>query len=152
MAETFSITALEAMSQAELDALFRASPAGEIPDGRGDGTVLIAPGTALTEPAAKVAHLLAWKGKVFDAARGEVQNELLPTAIRAVPAQVYLGPSRRDGGACIVLDYSRTTVVTSWIHDELRLVAPGLYLGVMLWGRTRLIDFALSFPAAGTAG
>jgi len=78
------VPALEAMSQAELDDLVRASPAGEVPTGKADGTVLVAPGTALTHTAAKLAHLLAWKGKVFDAERGELRNEVFLTGMGIV--------------------------------------------------------------------
>jgi hypothetical protein len=142
------VPALQAMSQAKLDDLFRASPAGDIPDGKADGTVLIAPGTALTETAAKLAHLLAWKGKVFDAERGELRNEVLLTGILAIQAKVYKDASWFDGGECIVLDYSHTSLVAHWIRDEIRLVAPGLYLGIVFWDHAKLIDFALRFPAA----
>lgn len=142
------VPALQAMSQAKLDDLFRASPAGDIPNGKADGTVLIAPGTALTETAAKLAHLLAWKGKVFDAERGELRNEVLLTGILAIQAKVYKDASWFDGGECIVLDYSHTSLVAHWIRDEIRLVAPGLYLGIVFWDHAKLIDFALRFPAA----
>ena len=145
MADVLDVPALEAMSQAELDDLYRASPAGEIPDGRAEGTVLVAPGTALTGPAAKLVHLLAWQGKVFDAARGELRNELLPVGIRAVQATIAKGPSWFDGEECIVLDYSHTSLVAHWIRDEIRLVGPGLYLGIVYWDHAKLLDFALRF-------
>ena len=90
----------------------------------------MAPGMALTEPAAKLVHLLAWQGKVFDATRGELRNELLPTGILAVRATIARDPSWFDGRESIVLDYSHTSLVAHWIRDEIRLVAPGLYLGM----------------------
>jgi hypothetical protein len=149
MADRLDVAALEAMSQAELDELYRASPAGDIPDGRAEGTVLVAPGTILTDPAARLVHLLAWKGKVFDAARGELRNELLPIGILAVQATIAKGPSWFDGAECIVLDYSHTSLVAHWIRDEIRQIGPGLYLGIVYWDRVRLLDFALRFPVAG---
>ncbi len=142
------VPALMAMSQAELDATFRASPAGDIPDGEAEGTVLVAPGTELTGIAAKLIHLLAWKGKVFDADRGDLRNEVLLTGIHAVQAKVYKDASWYDGQECIVLDYSQTSVVAHWIRDEMRLVAPNLYLGIVFWDHKKLIDFVLRFPAA----
>ena len=142
------VPALMAMSQAELDATFRASPAGDIPDGEAEGTVLVAPGTELTGIAAKLIHLLAWKGKVFDAGRGDLRNEVLLTGIHAVQAKVYKNASWYDGQECIVLDYSQTSVVAHWIRDEMRLVAPNLYLGIVFWDHKKLIDFVLRFPAA----
>ncbi|MBN8904147.1 MAG: hypothetical protein J0H57_24265 [Rhodospirillales bacterium] len=61
-------------------------------------------------------------------------------------ARIKQEPSWLDGKPCIVLDYSETSMVAQWIRDEIRLVAPGLYLGKVYWGKTRLIDFALQFP------
>lgn len=142
------VPALMAMSQSELDATFRASPTGDIPDGQAEGTVLVAPGTELTGVAAKLIHLLAWKGKVFDAERGDLRNEVLLTGLHAVQAKVYKDASWYDGQECIVLDYSHTSVVAHWIRDEMRLVAPNLYLGIVFWNHTKLIDFVLRFPPA----
>ena len=60
---------LQTMTPDELDELFKRSPAGEIPDGEADGTVLVASGTDLTGPVAGLVHLVGWKGKVFDRGR-----------------------------------------------------------------------------------
>ena len=138
------------MSQAELDDLFRRSPAGPIPSGPVAGTVLFDPGTPLADVAAKVAHLLFWKGKIFDPVAGELRNEILPTGIPAIAAKVYPAPSWFDGKDCIVLDYSHTSLVAHWIRDEIRLVAPGLYLGLVFWDRQRILGFALANPPKGT--
>jgi hypothetical protein len=139
------VNALMKMSQEHLDDLFRASPAGPIPSGEGQGTLLIAPGTALAETAARLIHLLAWQGKVFDPDKRELRNEVLPIGLRAVIAQVYKGPSWFDGRESIVLDYSRTSLIAHWIRDEIREVAPGLYLGIVYWNHAKLINFALTF-------
>ena len=139
------------MSQAELDDLFRRSPAGPIPSGPVDGTVLFDPGTKLAEVAAKLAHLLFWQGKVFDPVAGELRNEILPIGVRAIAAKVYKAPSWLDGNECIVLDYSQTSLVAHWIRDEIRLVAPGLYLGLVFWEKERILGFALASPSKGAA-
>lgn len=139
------------MSRSELDDLFRRSEAGPIPSGPVDGTVLFDPGSPLAEVAAKVAHLLFWQGKVFDPVAGELRNEILPTGIRAIAAKVYRAPSWFDGKECIVLDYSQTSLVAHWIRDEIRLVAPGLYLGLVFWDKERILGFALANPPEGTA-
>ncbi len=47
-----------------------------------------------------------------------------------------------------MLDYSKTSLVAQWIRDEIREVAPGIYLGLVYWGKKKLIHFALEFPAA----
>ena len=141
-----STAALLKMSQAELDELFRNSPAGAIPNGEAQGTAIIAPGTEIEETAAKFIHLFAWQGKVFDAAQGELRNKILPFGLKAIIAKVYKAQSWYDGKECIVLDYSHTSLIAHWIRDEIRQVGPGLYLGIVYWNKTKLIDFCLQFP------
>lgn len=136
------------MSQAQLDGLFRASPAGDIPRGEAVGTVIIDPGTALSEIAAKFVHFFAWKGKVFDAETGQLRNEILPIGMKTIVAKVYKDKSWFDEKECIALDYSQTSLIAHWIRDEIREVAPGLYLGIVFWDKTKLINFALAFPKA----
>jgi len=144
---TMTAQSLLAMSQAELDDLFRSSPAGDIPVGQADGTVLIAPGTPVSDVVARFAHIFAWKGKVFDPTTGTLKNIILPWDDKAVIAQVYKQASWFDGNECIVLDYSKTSLVAHWVRDEIRLVAPGTYLGIVFWDKDKLINFSLTFPA-----
>jgi hypothetical protein len=86
---------------------------------------------------------LAWRGKAFDAGARRVINRVLPFGGRAVMAEVCKAPSRLDGRECIVLDYSRTSLVARGVRDELRLLWPGLYLGRAYWHGLRVADFAL---------
>jgi len=44
-----------------------------------------------------------------------------------------------------VLDYSKTSLVARQIRDEIREVAPGVFLGVVFWGHHHVVDFALDF-------
>jgi hypothetical protein len=133
------------MPEKELEKLFSKSPPGEIPDGEADGTVLVAPGTNLSNPAAKVLHLVAWKGKVFDREKGELLNEVGPLGLKAFRAKVYKEASWFDGKEAIILDYSKTSLVAQWIRDEIREVAPRLYLGLVFWERAKILHFALKF-------
>ncbi len=133
------------MSAQELDVIFRASPAGTLPDGESEGTAIIAPGSKISDEIAKLVHLFTWKGKVFDAAKGELRNKILPLGHKAIVAKVYKDKSWLDKNECIVLDYSKTSLVAKWIRDEIREVSPGVYLGVVYWGKKRLIHFALKF-------
>ena len=133
------------MSSDELDTLFRNSPAGEIPRGEADGTVLIAPGSKLEGPAEKLIHFVVWQGKVFDPEKGELRNKILPSHIKAIAAKVYKDPSWLDEKETIVLDYSKTSLVAHWIRDEIREVGPGVYLGLVYWERHRILHFALKF-------
>ena len=134
------------MSQAELDALFTASPPGPIPEGQADGTAIIAPGTTYSPEIATFINHFAWQGKVFDPKAGQLKNRIGPFGLNAIIAKVYKAPSWLDGKECIVLDYSETSIVAHWIRDEIRLIQPpGLYLGKVFWDKARLIDFALQF-------
>ena len=142
------IPQLMKMTQAELDDLFRKSPAGPIPNGEAQGTAIIAPGTQLEDTAAKFIHFFAWQGKVFDSAKGELQNKILPIGLHAIIAKVYKDKSWYDGKECIVLDYSHTSLIAQWIRDEIRQVGDGVYLGIVYWGKSKLINFALKFPNA----
>lgn len=133
------------MSAQALDDLFSAHQAGPIPNGEAEGTAIIAPGTSLSGPMAKMINLFAWQGKVFDAEHGTLRNNILPFGLKAIVAQVYKGPSWHDQKECIVLDYSDTSTVAQWIRDEIRMIQPGLYLGKVYWEKARLIHFALEF-------
>jgi hypothetical protein len=136
------------MSQAQLDDLFTKSPPGEIPNGEAKGTAIVAPGTTYTQNIADFVNHFAWQGKVFDAGEGVLRNKILAFGLNAILAKVYKGPSWLDNKECIVLDYSKTSLVAHWIRDEIREVAPHVYLGKVYWGKKRLIDFALEFPTA----
>jgi hypothetical protein len=140
------IPQLMKMTQAQLDDLFKESSAGPIPDGEAEGTAIIAPGTQLEETAAKFIHFFAWQGKVFDAKAGELRNRILPMGVHAIVAKVYKDKSWYDNKECIVLDYSHTSLLAHWIRDEIRQVGDGVYLGIVYWGKKKLIDFALKFP------
>jgi hypothetical protein len=141
----YDVQQLLRMSQEQLDALFTASPLGEIPDGEAEGTAIVAPGTAYSANIAKFISNFAWQGKVFDAKKGVLRNKILPLGLNAIIAKVYKGESWLDGKQCIVLDYSDTSPLAQWIRDEIREISPGVYLGKVYWARQRLIDFALEF-------
>jgi hypothetical protein len=133
------------MSNNELEELFRQSPAGEIREGDADGAVLVAPGTGVSFVAARILRLVAWQGKVFDRQKGELRNKVGPFGFKLVRAKVYKEASWFDGKETIVLDYSKTSFVASRIRDEIREVAPGFYLGLVFWNRTKVALFSLKF-------
>jgi hypothetical protein len=142
---TYDVAQLLKMTQIELDDLFKASEAGPIPDGEADGTAIIAPGTTYSPQIATLINHFAWQGKVFDAKAGYLKNRILAFGLNAIVATVYNAPSWLDDKECIVLDYSETSLVAHWVRDEIRLISPGLYLGLVYFDKTRLIDFALQF-------
>jgi hypothetical protein len=127
----------------QLDALFGAAESGAIPDGAADGTALIAPGTTFTPELAQIVNLFAWQGKTFDAKGGVLRNRITALGLNAIVAEVYEGKSLYDGKPCIVLDYSKTSLVAKWIRDEIRLISPHLYLGRVYWDEKPILHFAL---------
>jgi hypothetical protein len=143
----FDVPQLLKMSQQELDDLFKANPAGPIPDGPAKGTAIVSPGTVWSPEIAEFISFFIWEGKTFDAAHGVLTNRLLHFGLNAIVAEVYKDKSWLDGQECIVLDYSKTSLVAKWIRDEIRLIQPGLYLGKVYWSDKRLIDFCLQFPS-----
>jgi hypothetical protein len=142
---TYDVPQLLNLSQAQLDELFTASPPGDIPDGEAKGTAIIAPGTTYSAEIAELINHFGWQGKIFDAKHGTLKNRILAFGLQAIIAKVYTGPSWLDNKECIVLDYSETSLLARRVRDEIRLIAPGCYLGVVYWGKKRLINFALQF-------
>ena len=145
------------MGAVQLDALFQDAPAGATPTGHGDGTILIFPGSLIAKPVAGILGRLCWHGKTFHPATRDLHNEIMPWGMRAIRAEVYEANSWLDERPCIVLDYSKSSKVAGWIRDEIREVAPGLYLG-LVWGVGRIfgghklvLRFALSFPREASA-
>jgi hypothetical protein len=60
-----------------------------------------------------------------------------------IDAEVYIGSSWYDRADCVVLDYIQSPVSSIRLRDELRQLAPALYLGKAYKGRHPLIRFAL---------
>jgi len=145
MDEPLSSEQLLTRSQQQLDGLFTSSPPGPIPNGEADGTAIIAPGTTYSADIAHFINVFAWQGKVFNAARGTLVNRITPLGFDAIIADVYVAASWLDSKPCIVLDYSKTSTLAHWIRDEIREVAPNLYLGIVYWSHKRLINFSLDF-------
>ena len=143
----YSVAQFLKMTSADLDALFSASETGPIPSGEAKGTAIISPGTSYSEEIAHFINHFAWQGKVFDPSSGTLKNRITPFGLNAILAEVYKGQSWLDQKECIVLDYSKTSVLAHWIRDEIRQIQPGLYLGKVYWGKKRLIDFALEFSS-----
>lgn len=142
---------LTQMSRSELDQLFRNSPAGPIPAGQARGTAILFPGSSLNGAISGLVRALIWKGKVFSAATGDLKNRIGPMGIPLIRARVYQDGSWFAKGPAIILDYSKTSLVARMIRDEIRQVAPGLYLGQVFWGKTRIALFSLEFPAGAAA-
>ena len=136
------------MSRAQLDDLYRASATGSIPEGDTLGTAIVGPGTWYEGLMACIARWFLWQGKVFAPGGAALINKISVLSVQAIRAQVYKGKSWLDGGDSIIIDYSKTSRLARKVRDEVREVAPGVYLGKVYWGleedkATRLVDFAL---------
>lgn len=137
-----------AMDREQLDEIYMNAEAGTIPSGDTRGTAIVA-GTFFARMYARFARLFAWQGKVFDLFPPDQQNGILINKISAfsltfIVAKVYKDASWMDGKETIVIDYSKTSFFAKKIRDEIREVEPGVYLGKVWWGKTRILDFALS--------
>jgi hypothetical protein len=96
-----------------------------------------------------------WHGKSFTPksdAHGRGVNRIKLLGER-FSFETHLGPSVIDGAPCLVLDYALPD--NPWfikqIHDELREVRPGLYLGPAMWKSSKaaprlMLYFAIEMP------
>ncbi|MGE0814039.1 MAG: hypothetical protein AB7O28_17730 [Vicinamibacterales bacterium] len=137
------VKSLFSKTKEQLDELFRHAEAGPIPNGKAKGTALIVPGTSISDDLADVVNLFVWQGKTFDAAAGVLRNRITALGLNAIVAEVYHGKSLLDDKPCVVLDYSKTSLVAKWIRDEIRLISPHLYLGRVYWDNKPVLHFAL---------
>jgi hypothetical protein len=119
---------LASLPWCELERLYRQAEPGTIPEGFARGRVRYCPEKRFAGARARVAGAL-WRGKHFCADDATLINQWL--GIKAIRARVGYGPSWLDGKTSIILDYQGESRVWSDVRDEMRQVAPGLYLGAM---------------------
>lgn len=156
-----SLDALAARSSRELDALYRSatvSSSMHAADGALIGRMLAVkslPGV-IASPLRRFAasRSFVWEGKTFQASsttRGVGHNRVhIPRALgrqNLFPFETLFGPSAIDGKPTLILDYD-LDVNPSYIrhiHDEIREVAPGLFLGPAMWKGERDKSLVLWF-------
>jgi hypothetical protein len=136
------------MSRSELDEVYKNAMVSAIPTGDTKGTAIMA-GSIFSKLIAFFARMFFWQGKVFDLFppdydKGVLVNKITPWSLTFIVAKVYKDKSWLDGKDTIVIDYSKTSFFAKKIRDEIREVAPGVYLGKVWWGKTRILDFALN--------
>jgi hypothetical protein len=140
------------MERDELDEIYRnCESAGSIPTGEMRGTAIVA-GSPFSRTVAKIARLFAWQGKVFDIfaadeSAGVLINKVTLFSLTFIVAKVYRDKSWMDDKETIVIDYSTTSFFCRKVRDEIREIEPGVYLGKVWWGKTRILDFALTNKA-----
>ena len=83
----YDVPQLLGMSQNELDELFKKSPTGEIPNGEGKGTAIVAPGTTYTQDLAQFISYLHMARESFrcQERRTEKQDSALWDLTRSSP-------------------------------------------------------------------
>jgi len=120
---------LACLSWCDLEQLYRQATPGMIPAGYLRGRAIYCPGAPLSPTRSKISQSL-WHGKHFCPADGTLINQWC-LGTQAVRARVCYGESWLDGQPSIVMDYRGMSHVWSDVRDEIREVAPGLYLGLM---------------------
>ncbi|MBI3550110.1 MAG: hypothetical protein HY078_13815 [Elusimicrobia bacterium] len=137
----------------ELDAMYRGAKAGPIPTGESLGAANL--GSFGPDRLARF-----WQGKTFRPADAKHPKPWLDNKTfdgNMVSAEVEYGESLVDHQTSIILDYTNSDIrLARGIRDEIREVAPGLYLGFAYqWSPikrsyNRVLPFALDFnkPAA----
>jgi hypothetical protein len=127
-ASGLTLDGLMRMSPAELNATYSQGTAVAIPPGRVRGTALLAPGTRRARPLSRGARLM-WQGKIIEPDGATAVNRFF--GIKMIRGQLAQGPSWLDGAPALILDYSQTSRIYARNRDEIRQVAPGLFLGLM---------------------
>jgi hypothetical protein len=133
---------LAGMSPAQLDQVYRSSVAAAIPAGKVRGRALVRPGSALAVPRSKASRLL-WQGKIFHPDDSTAINRFF--GMRIIRGRLYYAPSWMDGRTSLILDYQGTSLVYGAYRDEIRQVAPGLFLGLMYARTTPQPTFKMYF-------
>jgi hypothetical protein len=156
-ARRHSLDELMRHDYAELAALYRAAPAprsADIADGRLDGRMLAWRWGSLRTLARSPRFV--WQGKTLSAKDGGGYNRVNLGGVlgrqHIFPFATRIVPSLFDGKPTIDIDYDRPA--NPWwmrhIHDELRELEPGLFLGLDLWRTSQrsigLVWFALARP------
>jgi hypothetical protein len=108
----------------QLDAIFSKGTACHSPIGLGRGRILLRVDGKMPRLRAKLQGLV-WKGKFFSP-DGTFTNQW--AGFRAIASHVAIGPSWYDGRPCVVLDYPPDAPIFGNARDELREIAPGVWL------------------------
>lgn len=116
------------MKECQLEAIYKLAQPGPIPHGYTPGLAIFKPGSAITLPLAKAINATAWQGKYFENETTMINRTFGLKAIRTV---IYPGESFLDGRPSTVLDYCDAGRAFRRYRDEIREVAPGIYLGIM---------------------
>lgn len=143
----YVIAELEQMSTGDLLALFATLETPRIAEMHGEYAArLLRQPSALATVAGRFSvgnPLMPWLCKAFrpvdaDRGRGYNTSKLLGHVVQRFPMQTVIAPSRYDGQPAYTLVYRAYHSLCGDIHmvDEVRRLAPGVYLGIGTWGFT----------------
>ena len=135
---------LASLAAPQLEALYRQGGVGPVPQGKVRGLALY-PDARFPRAKSRAARV-AWQGKVFDPASNTATNRFF--GVRVIKGSVYPGQSWLDGGPSLILDYQNMSRVYGNYRDEIRQIAPGLYLGLMYDRTTSPPGFKMYFAFA----
>jgi hypothetical protein len=137
-----SLEQLARLSWPELEQLYRqAAPPAVVPHGYLRGRAIYCRDKALSGARSAATRVL-WHGKHFEDGCTMVNQWC---GLKTIRARIYPGPSWLDGNPALVLDYCGTSRVWADVRDEIREVAPGLYLGAMYRRRIPCPAFQMFF-------
>jgi hypothetical protein len=125
-----------------LDELYQTVPQGKPLIGNYEGFLIFFPGR-LMSPLLRALGYLVWQGKVFAGDGQSLINLVTLFRMKRVPAKVYTAASWLDGKPATIFDYSQSSVIARFVRDEMREIAPGLYLGQAYFGKRRVFRFVL---------
>jgi hypothetical protein len=124
-----SMDDLVRMDECQLLDLYRNAQPGPVPSGFSPGRVIPDPGKRTTVVKSNLMKHI-WQGKYFD-------NDVMTNrffGIKFIKGQVTPEISWIDGKPVNAIDYSATSLLFKHYRDEIREIAPGIYLGIM-WKR-----------------
>ncbi|WP_256668664.1 hypothetical protein [Nocardia cyriacigeorgica] len=123
------------------DAIFKASPRGNVPTGVTNGWVTRPPVMQALAPA-------LWIGKTFYTGPdgGYLMNRVTSAGIEAWRADVYTAPALVDGAPTWALNYAPSP--TPQVYDEIREVTPGVWFGYSWWRGAFQTTLLLTFVLA----
>lgn len=117
---------LERLSPGRLAELFTKAEVGRPLAGCARGRLLYLTDRRLPKLKVKLANVV-WRGK------GATEDGCFVNrwvgGLETIDSRYVLGPSWVDGRPAIIMEYPPGTALFENMHDELREVAPGLYLG-----------------------
>jgi hypothetical protein len=117
---------LQRMNACQLAELFTRSCVGRPLVGRANGRLLYLTDPKLPRVKVRLANSV-WRGKAATE-DGYFTNRWIG-GVKAIASHYVIGPSWVDGQPAVIMEYAPGTALFANMHDELREVAPGLYMG-----------------------